>query len=57
MAVLSAPADRPLVAVVAEDEVLVRMLAAEVLQDEGFVTFTAEDASSLSISAKRCAFQ
>jgi two-component system, response regulator PdtaR len=44
MAVLSAPTDRPLIAVVAEDEVWVRRLAAEVLQEEGFVTFTAEDA-------------
>jgi CheY-like chemotaxis protein len=44
MAFPSASADSPLIAVVAEDQVQVRTLAAEVLQDEGFVTFMAEDA-------------
>ena len=36
--------DQPPVVVIAEDEGLLRMLAVEVLQDEGFVTLTAEDA-------------
>jgi len=35
---------RPLVVVIAEDEVLLRTLAAEVLEDEGFITVEAENA-------------
>jgi CheY-like chemotaxis protein len=54
MAVPSAPPDRPLAVIVAEDEVLVRMLVAEVLKDDGFVTFTAGDAlAALDICKSR----
>jgi len=36
--------ERPLVVVIAEDEALLRSLAIEVLEDEGFVTVEAENA-------------
>jgi two-component system, response regulator PdtaR len=44
MANPSAAPERPLVAVIAEDESLLRALAVEVLEDEGFTTFAAENA-------------
>jgi two-component system, response regulator PdtaR len=44
MANASAVPDRPLVAVIAEDESLLRMLAVEGLGDEGFTTLAAENA-------------
>jgi two-component system, response regulator PdtaR len=37
---------RPVVVVVTEDEALVRMIAVEVLNDEGFVTIEAEHAAA-----------
>jgi CheY-like chemotaxis protein len=40
----SAAPDRPLVAVIVEDEALLRTLATEALEDEGFTTFAAENA-------------
>jgi DNA-binding NtrC family response regulator len=39
-------ADRPVVIVVTEDEVLVRTVAVELLNDEGFVTIEAEHAAA-----------
>ena len=44
MANSNAAPDRPLVAVIAEDEPLLRTLAVEALEDEGFTTLAAENA-------------
>jgi len=54
MANPSAAPDRPLVAVIAEDEALLRALAVEALEDEGFMTFAAENAlTALDICKSR----
>jgi CheY-like chemotaxis protein len=54
MANPSVAPDRPLVAVIVEDEALLRTLAAEALEDEGFTTFAAENAlAALDICKKR----
>jgi CheY-like chemotaxis protein len=45
---------RPIVVVIAEDELLLRTLAAEVLEDEGFITVECENAiSALEICKSR----
>lgn len=45
--VMAAPSDdRPIVVLVAEDEVLVRMVAADALRDEGFVALEAGNATA-----------
>jgi CheY-like chemotaxis protein len=44
MATPSGTSDRPLVVVIADDEDLLRQVAREALEDEGFITFTAENA-------------
>jgi CheY-like chemotaxis protein len=54
MANPSANAERPLVVVIAEDEVLLRTLAVEFLEDEGFITVAAETAlAALDICKSR----
>jgi DNA-binding NtrC family response regulator len=54
MANTSQIAERPLVVVIAEDEVLLRTLAAEALADEGFIIVEAENArAALDICRSR----
>jgi len=38
--------ERPLAVVIAEDDVLLRMVAVEAFEDEGFVTFQAQNAAA-----------
>jgi two-component system, response regulator PdtaR len=54
MANASAIPERPLVAVIAEDEIGLRALAVEVLEDEGFITLEAANAvAALDICKSR----